>query len=226
LESSQVEATRRGLLSDLQACTSASWQVLESGFSEQIVAYSEVTAPLDQLIEVEPFRSAYFQFYGQGEPLHIEARWSQDWPEVGRLSPQQRADRDEAREAWVLGVLTQVLEGLEGGWMWVETEGLQEHVHPLGERRQLMTRLSRAPGLRGRLLQVARRRLEEVLDAEELSSLLALARRIAVLKAECWSAPGREAELELLAQLEQRIQSGECYRHHRESFCELLEAVS
>lgn len=226
LESSQVEAARRGLLSDLQANTSASWQVLETGFSEQIVAYSEVTAPLDQLIEVEPFRSAYFQFYGQGEPLHIEARWSQDWPEVGRLSPQQRADRDEAREAWVLGVLTQVLEGLEGGWMWVETEGLQEHVHPLGERRQLMTRLSRAPGLRGRLLQVARRRLEEVLDAEELSSLLALARRIAVLKAECWSAPGREAELELLAQLEQRIQSGECYRHHRESFCELLEAVS
>jgi hypothetical protein len=225
LQKAQGERAGERLQQQVQQCRAGLTHYFPMAYGEEIVFFSEAVAlTVHELTSLRPLRDSYLHLYTQGEALHIECG-DQQYSDLAVLGREELQAVGEAHEAFVLASLLGVLQQEGVDWMWMEWLPEGPRVHPLGERHRLIPKLSKAPRLRQRLLAESRRQLQAILEGNELQPLIRLATCLAAEKQRRWQGDEGASDLELLSQLEEKIQASRLYALHSQVFTNVVEAA-
>ena len=147
-------------------------------FGDKVASFTEVPEPGEILFfqeaagmtvnysgRVHDLRSAYLKEYGKGEQLHIDRRDSK-FADIALLTEAEQEVLLEARRAWLLGCLFDVLKFQDGHYVYLERQGINEFPLPLGDRAAAVVKLTSATTSRQGLLQVVEGRRRAVLDGD------------------------------------------------------------
>ncbi|MCW5868860.1 MAG: hypothetical protein KIS61_16475, partial [Candidatus Eremiobacteraeota bacterium] len=174
-------------------------------YSEEVIFFSEaVGLTVAELVPLKSWREAYLHLYAQGESLHIDCV-DQQFIDLAVLSRQELQALRESQEAFLLSALLGVLQPDGRDWIWRQSHAAGARIHPLGERHRLIARLTRAPRLRDQMLAESRAALDTILHGQRLEPLLGLAGSVAQHKQRLWEREGSGADLEFLAEMEEKI---------------------
>ena len=225
LQKAQAEGARERLLHRVQQCRPGLTHQFPMVYGEEVLFFSEAVAlTVQELLPLADLRDSYLHLYTQGEALHIDCS-DQQFSDLAMLGREEVQALGEAREAFVLAQLLGLLQIQGQDWFWSQPHPALARIHPLGERHRLIPKLSKAPRLRQQLLAESRLQLDKILEGHELEPLVRLAGSVAAEKQRLWQVDHSSPDLELLSQVEEKIQTSPLYGTHRQRFGELLEAA-
>lgn len=151
----------------------------------EILFYQEAGGfPANYLGRVSELRTSYLKLYAEGEELHID-RHDSKFVDLAILTEAEQKALVEARRAFLLGCLFDVLQYQDDQYVFSDRQGVMEIPHPLGERAAAVVRLTSDAALRDRLVKTVEERRARSLGGglDELARYFAL---LGHYKREAW----------------------------------------
>lgn len=159
----QLERVKSFLRNEFGDGVASFTEVPEPG---EILFYQEVAGmTVNYSARVNDLRSSYLKEYGQGEALHIDRRDSK-FADLALLNDAEQEALLEARRAFLLGCLFDVLKFQDGHYVFLDRQGILEFPHPLGDRASAVVRLTSGAPLRRSLVGAVEQRRRTVLDGD------------------------------------------------------------
>lgn len=159
----QVERVKAFLRHEFGDGAASFTEVPEPG---EILFYQEVAGmTVNYSGRVSELRTVYLKQYAEGEHLHIDRRDSK-FADIALLNDTEQAALLDARRAFLLACLFDVLKYQDGHYVFLDRQGIVEFPHPLGERSAAVVRLTSDAPLRASLERAVETRRRTLLDGD------------------------------------------------------------